>query len=371
MRRIAILAIVLICSPGLCDAAVQSQRPPKKLLPRPASDLRVRFSPNGQYVLAQDGSWVTVLTERPFRALFRIPAIDAGPAEFTPDSRQIVFVSSAASVELASPSSAAHVERWNMDHTRAELAEIRLHGCGTMALSPDGRAFACVDFDGTLRLLDVASGETILERRQFARKVVIWAQDTPYRRLTRYGIGEPESAQIGFSPDGHFLIAYPWNLEGSPLAFVLEERTIVSLVGGMKKLSSFSVDNSFAFVAQDRVMMSEVRVGPLAVTATLVAFPSGEVLSTLKLPPGPVSRASDPRFVLVRPCGPFPRGAVFDPHTKRTCAAQFSTGRLIVSKTPALDVFGGHYVAERANGEIGLYERGKPGAVATVRLDAP
>jgi len=139
----------------------------------------------------------------------------------------------------------------------------------------------------------------------------------------------------------------------------------------MKGLSSFSVYDSFAFVAPDRVMMSEVQVGPRAVTARLVAFPSGEILSKLKLPPGPVSRASDPGFVLIQPCGPFPRGAPLDRRTKRTCAAEFSTGRLIVSKTPALDVFGSHYVAARANGELGLYQRGKAAAVATVRLDGP
>jgi WD40 repeat protein len=371
VKRGTVILMALASFSGLCDA-VQSQSSPKSLLPRQPADLRLQFSPNGHYVLAQDDSGVTVLTVQPFRALFRTHVQDAGLACFTPDSRQVVFVVSLASLRLADPSSPARLERWNIaDRTHAESAEIRLHGCGTMALSPNGRAFACVDFFGTLRLLDVSSGETILERKQFARKVVIWAQDAPYRRLTRYEIGEPESAQIGFSPDGRFLIAYPWNLEGTPLAFDLEQRKTVNLVGGMKKLSSFSVDNSFAFVAPDRVMMSQVQVGPRAVTAALMAFPSGQVLSTPKLPPGPVSRASDPGFVLIRPCGPFPRRVPFDPHTKRTCAVEFSTGRLIVSKTPALDVFGDHYVAERVNGEIGLYERGKPAAVATVRLDAP
>ena len=369
---VALAALLSLPAHGIAQgsgAAVSSERPKKQLLPRTARDLHVRFSPNGKYILAQDDYGVSVLTVQPFRTLFRVPAKDAGLAGFTPDSRQVLFVTSMASLRLAAPSSPAHLERWNIDHSRAELAEVRLHACGTMALSPDGRAFACVDFEGTLWLLDVTSGETILEKKQFARKVVIWAQDTPYRRLTRYELGEPGSAQIGFSPDCHFLIAYPSNLDGSPLAFDLVERKKVSLVGGMKRLSSFSVYDSFAFVAPDQVMMSEVQVGPRAVTARLVGFPSGEVLSKLKLPPGPVSRASDPGFVLIQRCGPFPRGAPLDPHTKRTCAAEFSSGRLIVSKTPALDVFGNHYVAERANGEIGLYERGKAAAVATVRLD--
>jgi hypothetical protein len=41
----------------------------------------------------------------------------------------------------------------------------------------------------------------------------------------------------------------------------------------------------------------------------------------------------------------------------------------MVSDTPALDVFGSHYVAERLNGELGLYEVGK-GIQATVKLGA-
>jgi len=46
----------------------------------------VRFSPDGQYILAQEDFRITVLTQRPFRALFRIPAEGPSPAEFTPDS---------------------------------------------------------------------------------------------------------------------------------------------------------------------------------------------------------------------------------------------------------------------------------------------
>ncbi len=47
---------------------------------------------------------------------------------------------------------------------------------------------------------------------------------------------------------------------------------------------------------------------------------------------------------------------------------EFATGQVIISETPALDVFGNHYVAEVRNGEVGLYERGK-GLQASVRLD--
>jgi len=73
-----------------------------------------------------------------------------------------------------------------------------------------------------------------------------------------------------------------------------------------------------------------------------------------------VSRAADPGFVIVRFSEVCPAMAV-----------EYRTGQLITVKTPVLDVLGSYYVAERANGELGLYERGNPTAVAAVRLGAP
>jgi hypothetical protein len=54
---------------------------------------------------------------------------------------------------------------------------------------------------------------------------------------------------------------------------------------------------------------------------------------------------------------------------RRAAAVEFSTGQVITSETPALDVFGKYYVAERTNGEIGLYERGT-GLKASISLQA-
>jgi len=369
-----IVPLVLIALTGFlgtCDAVGLSQRPQKDLLPRTASDLRVRFSPDGQYVLAQDDSWVIVLTRRPFHALFRIPADDAGPAEFTPDSRQILFVSSVASLQLASSSSPAHVERWSIaERARVGFAEIRLHGCDSKGLSPDGLVLACVDFGGTLRLLDVASGETIFEKERFGKPVVLWVEPQwrdPLDLFPRHELGDPGCARIDFSPDGRLFLALPHHAVGSAFAFDLAAHKPLALTRHVRGLIAW---HDFAFLTPDRLIISEVRLQPSRVTARLIAFPSGKLLSRTKIPPGPVFRAADPRFVLVRPCGPFPRYDSDWERDKRTGACDLSTGQLTITRTPALDVFGDHYVAESAKGEIGLYERGKPAAVATVRLDA-
>jgi hypothetical protein len=69
---------------------------------------QLRFSPDGRYALAQDDAVVTVLTLEPFAILFQIPTHYATDAQFTPDSRSVVFASSVSRVDsrkivLASP----------------------------------------------------------------------------------------------------------------------------------------------------------------------------------------------------------------------------------------------------------------------------
>jgi glutamine phosphoribosylpyrophosphate amidotransferase len=89
------------------------------------------------------------------------------------------------------------------------------------------------------------------------------------------------------------------------------------------------------------------------------------VLSKPKIPAGGrLSRATDPGFILIHPFG---LDAYLDPQARRTAAAEFRTGQVIISETPALDVFGNYYVAQLANGELGLYDRSK-GLQATVKL---
>ena len=365
MCRVAacIVALVLLAPSGEAQARLQGS--PHCAVP-PAPLRLVRFSPDGQYVLAQDDSVVSVLSVQPLAVLFQAPAAHAGSAQFTPDSQQVVFVSStsrANSQRIALASSPARVERWSIvAHTRIASTEVRPPPCDTEGLSPDGLVLACVDFGGRLRLVDVSSGEPILEVKGFGKQVFSYEDSSnPLAGWTYWG--DPGSAIIGFSPDGRFLIAVPDNAEGSPIAFDLRERLPVKLIGGMRKARP-----GFAFVSPREVMIVELLVGPPTATATLVAFPSGKILLKPKIPAGGrLSRATDPGFVLVHPFG---LNAYHDPEAKRTAAVEFKTGQVIVSETPALDVLGNHYVTQLANGDVGLYERGK-GLQATVKLPGP
>ena len=211
--------------------------------------------------------------------------------------------------------------------------------------------------------------------------------------------GNPGAATIAFSQDSRFVLALP-RRTGSALAFDLHDRAMVKLEGGLRKLRPTQV---FAFLAPDRLMvsedlMSDIRTSfecngcrtdsirkPSTGTATVLAFPSGETLSKPLLPLGPLFRAADPSFVLIRPfeidyTPEAARTSTFKtplgtqtvtvhPFSSRAAAVEFATGQVIASDTSALDVFGNLYVAGLPDGDLGLYERGR-GLQAVVALPA-
>jgi hypothetical protein len=329
--------------------------------PAPNGALRqLRFSPDGRYILAQDFSEIAVLTARPLAVLFRIPAGEGSAAQFTPDSLQVVFVDSGTRADTEAVLRARawpRVERWRVaDQTHVESPAIRGSACVTLELSPDGGTLACTDAQGTLRILDIASGEPMFQKSQFVRLIPLYnylpdgSADLPSGNF----LGDLGQSSIDFSPDGRFLVAKPSGGEGKAIAWDLRERRTVDLTGRLRTIGS----KFCAFIAPHRLLISPSGFQPKSgvVTAELVAFPSPEILSKFKVPDGPLFRAADPRFVLIRPFG---RGFFWNPGAKRAAAAELATGAAIVSDSAALDVFGGYYAAEPSAGVVGLYERGK------------
>ncbi|HEY1206435.1 MAG: hypothetical protein ABSH46_10950 [Bryobacteraceae bacterium] len=354
-------------SPQWPPNSVTIKLPGPPVLP-PGALRHLRFSPNGQYVLAQDSSRVTVLTVQPFMVIFGAPAENASLAEFSPDSREVLFVSSvthAESDKLVLASSEPRVERRNIaERKRVAFTEVHSQPCGTLELSPDGRILACVDFEGTLTLINVGSSKTIFEKKGFCRPFVSWFPfNGGWGPVPRPNVsGDLGSAGIAFSPDGRFVLVVPGFAVGSAVAWDLVAEHTVRLEGMLKL--HFSHDH-FALVAPGKVVIQRTKLtgvwGPKGtLTNTVVAFPSGVPLASATLPGGDLYRAADPEFVLLRP----------NAQPRPVDAVELRTGQAITSAAAALDVFGNHYVTERANGELGLYERGKAGAVAVVRLTA-
>lgn len=344
------------------------------------------------------------MTLRPFEILFRLPAVDATAGQFTPDSKQAVFLSSVTRVnpqKVALSGVGAHIEQWRIaDHIRTTFAEVPLKNCDTIALSPDARLAGCDDFQGTLRLIGLPSGEVLFERKRFASRDYLGtlrnpcyevpglpratgAQDHVTLSPTCYA-GDPGLAIFGFSPDSLFVIAEPV-YEGSSIAWDVNHRKEMRLRGALSSLRKssqreFSYALPFTFLAPGLVLLCKEQAGrnnpPTA--GELVSFPSGVVLSKLDLPPQNshelrLSPAADPNFVLARLSRIGAHSSALNvfyepPSSSWAAAVQFRIGNeILTSHGIALDVLGEYYVAEPNPGEVGLYERGK-GLQATVRL---
>ncbi len=357
MRRVAAALASLALSVSAGGNQALSHAPSLSLL---------HFSPDGRYVLAQDESSVTVLTVQPFEVLFRIPAENALRAQFTADSQQIVLIASATrttSQRILIVRSPPRVERWSVaNQARVESTELRLPPCDTQALSPDGRFLACVDFGGTLHLVDVGSGQTIFQKERFGKKFLVGDLNTlenPQREE-----GDPGAAAIDFSPGGRYVVAAPEGpkADGSPVGFDLEQRKPIKLERKLKDLEHLV----FVFAGPTRLVTADLDLLHPAVKATVIAWPSGKVLLKTKIPGGGfLFQATDPGFILVRPFG---QGAFFDPQAKRSAATELRTGKVIISETPALDVLGNHYVTQLTDGRVALYERGRREPVATIEV---
>ena len=286
-----------------------------------------------------------MLSVHPFKVLFVIPVEGARFAGFTPDSQELVFISPPGEKLVVGYGpflgAAAHVERWRVaDGSRTGFARIPLWECESAGLSPDGRVLVCLDRQSTLRIVDVASWKPVVELKKFVKPNL------------KFGVVEPGNALIDFSPDSHFLLV---RTVTRTAAWDLRQMTEVQLPGVLKRMEF----NGLAFVAPDTVLVTGRRGKNGVAAGSLREFPSGKLRSKTKVPDSPPYTAADPRFVVVRPFGR-DRGAA---------AANLATAEVIISNTPALDIFGHCYVAEHTPDQVGLYEIGK-GLQATATIPA-
>ncbi len=290
-----------------------------------------RFSPDGKYLLAQDEGGIEVLTRQPFAFRFRIDAPDAYFAHFTPDSRQVVFYNEG-----------LRVETWDVEQQeQTSLNEVVVvRGCRQTALSPDGKVLACLGTGLELSLYDTATGESILKKEKFYDPYSgIESFDRFLKRLL-LTLGLPP-LRMEFSPDARYFLAS--SPDQDHFAFDLVSHTEVKVRGAIPRL----LNRSFVFLDSERIAGIDA-VSPEK--SAIVRFPSGEVLATVPLGIITLTAASNPRYLLVRPTQKNPVGA-FDLVTKKL---------VVANRMNAYDVWGEFAVAERLNGEIGLYPLGQP-----------
>ena len=238
---------------------------------------RVKFSPDGKFLLAQDDSSIYVLNRDPLGVKFRVDADRAEAAWFSPDSSLVSFTTPG-----------LHTEQWSVAegkllHAYEPLAK---ESCLQTKVSPDGRTIVCVSFDPevwemNLRLMDAATGDVVFEKKPFFKPSLSFAF-----ALALNGAGDLPSDLLwsSFSSDGNFLILGPAD---SKLAFDLRTRTQVKIGGGLKN----DVTGPYAFLGSDRVggvSLSDYH------NSGVFSFPEGKRLERLPFSLEDMEALSDP-----------------------------------------------------------------------------
>ena len=285
---------------------------------------RIRFSPDGKFLLAQNESTIFVLDASSFSPKFSIYAPDAYDASFSPDSQSVVFYIPT-----------FRVETWSVaDEARVSAHEtVITSGCVQSRLSPDGRYLACLNPDYDLALYDTDSSAQIFLKKHFYEPSMA---DYFFVLLARIlEEGNLDLLHMRFSPDARYFVAHSSREES--LAVNLENFQTVPLAPSLRRLLA----RDFDFVGPDKI----VGVDPYdRKNSGVVRFPGGESITKLMLGSQSLESASNSRYLLLRPIAEHPLGVMDLQNLQILMASEKSAG----------DVAGDAYVFERPDGDLGM-----------------
>ena len=302
---------------------------------------RVRFSPDGSKILAQDESTVFVLDRNPLKVDFKIDAPEALAAQFSPDSKRVVFTTQG-----------LHTEEWSIEQRRMmDVHEpLAKNTCVQAKLSPDGRTVVCMSYDSEsgmmdLALLDSESGSVAWEKKNFFEPNLFF-------RLMMYWTDESEATgelvPSSFSADGNYLLIGPADRK---IALDLRTRTQAKIGGPLVS----KVTGAYTFLGNDRVAGVN---GSSPKDSGIFSFPDGKELRKLNLPFSEldsVSAADGSSYVITNGFKDYLRSV-----------ADLDKGSVVIgSSTYGLDVWNQMVVAENGDGTIGL-RKFEPGRLTTL-----
>ncbi|HEX8812963.1 MAG TPA: M48 family metalloprotease [Terracidiphilus sp.] len=285
---------------------------------RPSLD-EVRFSPDGNYVLAQEESAVHVLRRNPLKLLFTIDAENANAAKFSPDSSRITI-----------PYPSMRVETWNLStHERESVHElVDYKGCPVHSLSPDGKTYVCIRASESgigLTFIDVESEKVYYENKKWDEYGVPW-----------------ESVKIRYTPDGHTMLIVAGRRS---MAYDLDHRTPISLHGEIGDMFAGPI----AFAGSNKLVFScgmaePQKGGGYLLPICVSSFPSGQKLNKFFLGDEWMEGVTRGDSVLIGPLGNNP-AVLYDVNTGKPTAA---------FKMASVDMYDTSYASETPLGQVAV-----------------
>jgi WD40 repeat protein len=304
----------------------------KSLNPPLRTDIEnLRFSPNGEYSLAQDDASVFVFANDPFAFLFRMDAADAHEAQFSPDSQKILLLTHG-----------LRIEEWSIDgQERTSVHEMALpEGCTQSSLSHDGKRLACVTHQLDFSLLDVQTGNVLFTKKAYFEPDLSGPVGEYLRQLTLI-LAETSDARwihMAFSPDDHYFAA-----TGSRKAIGVDvtTQTQIPLHGALGDM----LKETFAFLGPDRVIVQN-HTDPK--NSALIEFSTGKVLERIPINPRQdIEAPTRGDYVILKPVKDAQVG-VLDLKSQ-----SFVIGS---KKSSAIDVFDSDVLSQTISGEVGIFD---------------
>jgi len=267
----------------------------------------VRLSPDGKYVLAQDEWQIHVLSRSPLKLLFSIEALGAQMAQFTPDSREVVFYYNG-----------LRFERWKAA-TGKPVGILDFNdyvGCRQSSLSPDGDTVACFSRNGNagwLRLSNLRTGKLVYEDMHFY--LANFQSQAP--GVVMRAVNEPRQGAVAWSQDGRYFAAASGTAE---VGIDLKEGKKVTLGNDLSRLyegrMAFVDGNKLAFECDWGYKLG----GPQDTFKMCYAgFPEGNPINTFTMGRTWMGRVTRGPYLLTGPAGEA-AAALFDPASGKTGA---------------------------------------------------
>jgi WD40 repeat protein len=296
---------------------------------------QVRFSPDGKFLLAQDGSSIHVLSRGPLKLKFSIDARGASPAHFSPDSAHVVF-------HYAS----MRVEKWSVETGKRESSRelVDYEGCAQTSLSPDGRTLVCLSKNSGavwLKLKDVQTGKVVYENKNFYLPYEYGGPTMVVRNE-----GGMRVATVLYTQDGRTVLI----MAGArAMAFDLDERKQITLSGDLAKI----MEGRAVFVDSNKLVHEcdwDYKSGSSKDTYKIceTSFPDGLPVNNFRIGYQWLEPVTKGANLLI---GPFKNAAAMlvDPATGKASAS---------FKLDSTDAYGQTVASENDRGGVSLSELG-------------